>query len=372
VIYDFKNLSTLFEILLILIILSCFSCNNQHVEIDITGELINPRKYLIPRADRSIKIDGRQDDLSWKKAPFTQDFIDIEGLKVPNQRTRLKMLWDEEFLYIYAHLEEKHIWATLKNRDTIIFYNNDFEVFISPSNSNHNYGEIEINALNTVWDLLLDRPYNTKGNPIFNWNLPELKTAVHIEGTLNKPTDIDQYWSVEMAIPMDALTELKRSPKKKPMIGEQWRINFSRVQWDHDLIDNRYYRKKEDGKYLKENNWVWSSQGVINMHLPEHWGYIEFAESPKLTEPFVHKTDTEIEQIIYALFRKIAYGDYKYLRENLPGKITSIQLKGLNNRKLKINLLVSYTGFDLELVDQDNGALYTIDERGYLNRPKDR
>ena len=371
-IYDFKNLSTLFEILLILIILSCFSCNNQHVEIDITGELINPRKYLIPRADRSIKIDGRQDDLSWKKAPFTQDFIDIEGLKVPNQRTRLKMLWDEEFLYIYAHLEEKHIWATLKNRDTIIFYNNDFEVFISPSNSNHNYGEIEINALNTVWDLLLDRPYNTKGNPIFNWNLPELKTAVHIEGTLNKPTDIDQYWSVEMAIPMDALTELKRSPKKKPMIGEQWRINFSRVQWDHDLIDNRYHRKKENGKYLRENNWVWSSQGVINMHLPEHWGYIEFAESPKLTEPFVHKTDTEIEQIIYALFRKIAYGEYKYLRENLPGKITSIQLKGLNNRKLKINLLVSYTGFDLELVDQDNGALYTIDERGYLNRPKDR
>ena len=371
-IYDFKNLSTLFEILLILIILSCFSCNNQHVEIDITGELINPRKYLIPRADRSIKIDGRQDDLSWKKAPFTQDFIDIEGLKVPNQRTRLKMLWDEEFLYIYAHLEEKHIWATLKNRDTIIFYNNDFEVFISPSNSNHNYGEIEINALNTVWDLLLDRPYNTKGNPIFNWNLPELKTAVHIEGTLNKPTDIDQYWSVEMAIPMDALTELKRSPKKKPMIGEQWRINFSRVQWDHDLIDNRYHRKKENGKYLRENNWVWSSQGVINMHLPEHWGYIEFAESPKLTEPFVHKTDTEIEQIIYALFRKIAYGDYKYLRENLPGKITSIQLKGMNNRKLKINLLVSYTGFDLELVDQDNGALYTIDERGYLNRPKDR
>ena len=371
-IYDFKNLSTLFEILLILIILSCFSCNNQHLEIDITGELINPRKYLIPRADRSIKIDGRQDDLSWKKAPFTQDFIDIEGLKVPNQRTRLKMLWDEEFLYIYAHLEEKHIWATLKNRDTIIFYNNDFEVFISPSNSNHNYGEIEINAMNTVWDLLLDRPYNTKGNPIFNWNLPELKTAVHIEGTLNKPTDIDQYWSVEMAIPMDALTELKRSPKKKPMIGEQWRINFSRVQWDHDLIDNRYHRKKENGKYLRENNWVWSSQGVINMHLPEHWGYIEFAESPKLTEPFVHKTDTEIEQIIYALFRKIAYGDYKYLRENLPGKITSIQLKGLNNRKLKINLLVSYTGFDLEIVDQDNGALYTIDERGYLNRPKDR
>ena len=68
-----------------------------------------------------------------------------------------------------------------------------------------------------------------------------------------------------MAIPMRALTELKRSPRGKPEIGEQWRINFSRVQWEHDLIDNRYYRKKKTVK-LRENNWVWSSQGVINMH----------------------------------------------------------------------------------------------------------
>ena len=86
-------------------------------------------------------------------------------------------------------------------------------------------------------------------------------------------------------------------------MGEQWRINFQ-VQWDHDLIGNRYYRKKQNGKYLKENNWVWSSQGVINMHLPEHWGYIEFAESPKINGPFVHNTNAEIEQITYALLEK--------------------------------------------------------------------
>ena len=352
------------------IVIFChFSCKKETINIDISGELITPRTYIIPKADQPIKIDGREDDPSWKKAPFTKDFIDIEGQKTPDQKTRLKMLWDDEFLYIYAHIEEKHIWATLKNRDTIIFYNNDFEVFISPSNSNHNYGEIEINALNTVWDLLLDRPYNTKGNPIFHWNIQGLKTAVHVEGTLNNPKDIDQYWSVEMAIPMRALTELKRSPKGQPIIGEQWRINFSRVQWEHDLIDDRYYRKKKNGKYLPENNWVWSPQGVINMHLPEHWGYIEFAESTQTDQPWIHKTDSEIEQIVYALFRKIAYGDYKYLRDQTPGEIIPIKLKDSDGRKLKISLLNSYTGFDLELEDQDNGAIYTIDERGYINRP---
>ena len=366
--FNFPILSVFFGMTVVLL---HFSCKEQMVTIDLSGELIQPRTYIVPRADQPLKIDGIEDDSSWKKAPFSEDFIDIKGQNKPKQRTRIKMLWDENFLYVFAHIEEQHLWATLKERDTVIFYNNDFEVFISPSNSNHNYGEIEINALNTVWDLLLDRPYNTKGNPIYNWNLTDLKTAVHLQGTLNNPNDTDQYWSVEMALPMQALTELKRPPKGIPKIGEHWRINFSRVQWEHDLIDNRYYRKKRKDKYLPENNWVWSPQGVINMHLPEHWGYIEFAESPKIDQPWIHKTDSEIEQITYALFRKIAYGEYKYLRKNLPGKITSIQLTGLKHRQLKINLLNAYTGFDIAVEDENTGRVYTIDERGYLNRPED-
>ena len=176
-----------------------FSCKQQNLEMDITGEIKRPNTYLIPQADQPIIIDGRQDDPNWKKAPFTKDCIDIEGQKIPDQKTRLKMLWDEEFLYIYAHLEEKHIWATLKNRDTIIFYNNDFEVFISPSNDTHNYGEIEINALGTVWDLLLNKPYNAGGKPKNSWNLTELKTAIFTKGTLNDPNDIkERYTSVKL------------------------------------------------------------------------------------------------------------------------------------------------------------------------------
>ena len=124
-----------------------FSCNSETISIDISNEIIVPRNYKIPYADQPLVIDGKDTEPSWQNAPFSEDFIDIEGQKETAQNTRLKMLWDQDFLYIYAKLEEKHIWATLKKRDTIIFYNNDFEVFISPSNSNHNYGEIEINEI---------------------------------------------------------------------------------------------------------------------------------------------------------------------------------------------------------------------------------
>jgi len=37
-------------------------------------------------------------------------------------------------------------------------------------------------------------------------------------------------------------------------------------------VDGRY--RKLPG--LKEDNWVWSPQHVINMHVPEQWGLVRF------------------------------------------------------------------------------------------------
>src|SRR5437762_10018554 len=47
--------------------------------------------------------------------------------------------------------------------------------------------------------------------------------------------------------------------------GDQWRVNFSRVEWRHEVLDGKY-RKIPN---LREDNWVWSPQGVIDMHRPE-------------------------------------------------------------------------------------------------------
>ena len=78
------------------------------------------------------------------------------------------MLWDDQYLYIFAELKEEHIWGDLTERDAIIFYNNDFEIFIDPSGDTRNYGEIEINTLGTIFDLLLNKSYKVGGQGI-NW-----------------------------------------------------------------------------------------------------------------------------------------------------------------------------------------------------------
>ena len=66
------------------------------------------------------------------------DFQDIEGDKKPRPRfrTRAKMLWDDQFFYVAAELEEPHVWATLTKHDSVIFHDNDFEIFIDPDGDN--------------------------------------------------------------------------------------------------------------------------------------------------------------------------------------------------------------------------------------------
>ena len=81
------------------------------------------------------------------------------------------MLWDDKYLYIGAAMVEPHVWATLTERDAVIYHDNDFEVFIDPDGDTHLYYEIEINALGTVWDLLLVRPYRDGGPAIDAWDV---------------------------------------------------------------------------------------------------------------------------------------------------------------------------------------------------------
>ena len=232
-----------------------------------------PKHYTCYRAASPIQIDGRLNDSAWRNAPWTDAFIDIQGAAHPRPRfrTRAKMLWDDQYFYVAAELQEPHVWATLTEHDSVIFRDNDFEVFLNPSGDGRNYFEFEINALNTGWDLFLPKPYREGGKADNSWEIPGLRTAVSVQGTLNQSRDRDRGWSVEIAFPWTAFGA--RAPVARPAEGSEWRVNFSRVEWQTRVEAGRYVKLPD----RKEDNWVWSPQGLINMHVPDRWGYVRFS-----------------------------------------------------------------------------------------------
>jgi hypothetical protein len=236
------------------------------------------RHYVCYYAAEAPVIDGTGDEPVWQHVPWTEDYTDIEGdiRPKPAFRTRTKMLWDKENLYIYTELEEPDLWGTLHQHDTIIYDDNDFEVFIDPDNDTHDYFELEFNTLNTEMDLFLAKPYRNGGRALLSWDAQGVRSAVQTRGTLNHPGDSDKGWSIEMAIP---LMSLSFWGDRLPQDGSQWRINFSRVEWDRDIKNGEYVVRTNQatGRRLPEHNWVWSPQGIIDMHAPERWGYLQFS-----------------------------------------------------------------------------------------------
>jgi len=325
---------------------------------------VKPRSYVAHHIDAPLTIDGKAEEKVWEAAPFSESFIDIEGVKIPKYDTRVKMLWDDENLYFYAELKEPHIWATLKQRDTVIFYNNDFEIFIDPDGDTHNYYEFEMNALNTVWDLLLVKPYRESAPVVDSWDIQGLQTAVSINGTLNDPTDTDKSWSVEIAMPWEVLKEASGS--NDVPADNFWRINFSRVNWDHDLDGSTYSRKKDaSGKFLPEYNWVWSPQGVINMHEPEHWGYVYFSTKPVSEEvAFTIPQDEQIRWKLYEFYRaqKAYFSENKMWATSLDAlEVEAFQLEN----KTITPVLENHTyGWSITVESPFSDAVYRIQEDG--------
>ncbi len=277
-----------------------------------------PKTYVCNRAAMAPEIDGRLDKPFWDAAEWSDDFEDIEWntpRPAPYHRTRMKMLWDDDALYIGAYLEEDKIWGRFFKRDCVICYDNDFEVFIDPDGDTHNYFEFEMNALNTIWDLLLTKPYRDDRMKVFNsLDIKGIKTAVHVDGYINNTSKVSENkgWSVEIMMPWETLAEGTRSGA--PVPGKYWRIDFSRVEWPTEIKDGIYSKiiNPETGRRYQEDNWIWSPIGICNMHMPEMWGFLYFQDAEKSQPEF---RIPENEYIKWEL-RKLYYMERNYYKKN--------------------------------------------------------
>jgi hypothetical protein len=329
-----------------------------------------PKQYICYRADAPLNIDGKLDEESWKKAAWTDNFVDIEGaLKpIPIYKTRAKMLWDEKYLYVGAEIQEPNLWATLKQRDTVIFRDKDFEVFIDPNGSTQPYYETEINAFGTAWDLLLREPYRDVDKAAINaWDIKGLKVGVTLQGTMNNPSDVDTGWTAEIAFPWEVLGEgcYAGAP---PQNGAQWRINFSRVEW-RTKVEKGTYVKETDPKTSQpypEFNWVWSPQGLIDMHYPEMWGFVQFSEK---------KVGTGEQSLIWHPvedakwdLRLVYYAERQWFNNNgvFSNDLSKLDVKllPLDGYTLPPNVYLTPTMFEAIISSTDGKTQVHIDQDG--------
>ena len=324
----------------------------------------HPRTYVAGFASTPPAIDGKVDDRAWRQAPWTQNFVDIEGSRKPTPefQTRAKMCWDTENFYVVATLEEPHLWGTLTERDSIIYHDNDFEVFIDPNGDRHTYNEYEINVLGTEMDLYMGRPYRSGGHFDLAWDFDGVRSAVRHSGTINDPSDRDKGWTVEIAIPWTSMADTA-GVGCPPGNQDTWWVNFSRVQWPYEIVDGRYVKPKG----AREDNWVWSPQDAIDMHRPEYWGLVQFSTSQPGDIRFVVPDDVAVR----AQLRDLIAADEKYSASHGSPPKTIADLDGLWKPNPDLPMPRFRAGERGRLLVQEyRGQQWVVDARGRIHGPR--
>lgn len=332
-----------------------------------------PKSYICYRPSSRISIDGKLDERAWKKAVWTDEFEDIEGNRkpLPLQKTRAKMLWDDTYLYIGAEIEEENIWAYQNKKDQIVYLENDFEVFIDPDGDTENYYELEINAANNNFDLFLPKAYRSGGRARLNWDIEGLKSAVNINGTINTPGDRDKQWTLEIAIPLASL-RTEQIGAILPQNKRVWRINFSRVNWQHEITDGKYVRRKnaETNRFIPEYNWVWSPQGVINMHCPEYWGFLQFssAKSGKKKEVFKPRPVDKMKLLAWNVYaaQKAFYKQNRHYASNFAALNPEGHNKEFAMKNNVVDVISDGNHFTVSVSNASENTSILIDDHGKL------
>lgn len=184
--------------------------------------------------DAPIKIDGKADEPAWQNAQLIDKFRrawERDHERAPKTTTKVRLLWDREYIYFFAEMQDTDLYANITEHDGKVWTNDAFEMFFKPAVEKNGYYEFNWNPLNAVHDCFFPRR-NTGGWERYRKDGEfNIETAVQLQGTLNNVNDQDTGWTIEGRIPWKGF--LRTGGRPNP--GEEWRFAPCRVDISVDF-----------------------------------------------------------------------------------------------------------------------------------------
>jgi hypothetical protein len=152
----------------------------------------------VPRATVPPKIDGELDDVDWTRMPGrTGAFVGEDGTPA-RPFSEARVTWDETNLYVALYAADEDIRVAKVPADGPLWTGDAFGLTITRSDGWT--GTIDVGPSGAITDGANARGVATD----FSWQSRAV-VATDIDGTLDDPSDRDEEWVVEMAIPFSSL-----------------------------------------------------------------------------------------------------------------------------------------------------------------------
>src|ERR1041384_3573914 len=230
----FLRIATRTGALLIALIVAFSACAGQRGSGDSSAANARPPRggFECRWASSPVTIDGQADEPAWAAAQVITNFSMPwlgRGAPRPPTATRARLLWDREFIYFHAEMEDWDVFADVKQQDGKTWLNDVFELFFKPAKDKPGYYEFEVNAMNTKLDMFLPSRGAGGWQRFKSEGEFHLKSAVVVHGTLNNNRDRDAGWSVEGRIPWRDFIRAGGRPEP----GEEW--TFALCRYDYSI-----------------------------------------------------------------------------------------------------------------------------------------
>ncbi|MFM7132418.1 MAG: GDSL-type esterase/lipase family protein, partial [bacterium] len=113
--------------------------------------------FTAKRTPRAPTIDGRADEAEWAAAVPIKSFGAFWSGQQPKMPHEARILWDDEAMYYFAELPDKHLKAFGTKRNETLWLGDVFELFFKPSKTGPAYYELQANPLGTILELPFPR-----------------------------------------------------------------------------------------------------------------------------------------------------------------------------------------------------------------------
>jgi len=252
--------------------------------------------YSCMRVEEPIIIDGRLDEDVWSRAHWTESFGAIDSGAHDGLETRMALLWDDTYLYGAYRVQDFDVRGTMsRHHEHVYICDDDVELFVDGPDGYYEFG---LNPINTIYELKwtwleqiisagdsaeLDKllrlsdslyyaprgseKYGRIGN--MEWELPGIRHAVQVDGTLNNPDSVDVVWTVEFALPWEGLSAI--GLPNSPTEGLQFRVQGYRALHDREDSETAAKLQMQYPGATPFRGYTWSTMGNGNVHNPERW-----------------------------------------------------------------------------------------------------
>ena len=211
-------------------------------------------EYQVMRTTGKITIDGVLDEADWAAAKSVGDFVFKFWKEGEKEQTEVKLLWDDDFLYICYNCKDKHIWADHYNTNSDTYADDAVELFWNPNpGAGDNYYMFEFNCIGNLLSVCNDHKIPIKQNKIIPPHISQT-----IKGTVNNDSDEDTGWILEVAVRFSDYPGLFDG--STPKDGDMWRIGLNRC-----------------GGKVNPQESQWSPSQTRSFHSPKDFGKIFFS-----------------------------------------------------------------------------------------------